>query len=259
MRMALPQNVRNRLDPSGRYGLRVTLIGIAIVLVAVPFSFLLLQVLSQGPVTRIDHGAAQRLYRAAAGHPALIDALKIISLLGKPLWLGIAIAIGAAYAAWHGRVRLALYLAVTAIGGGLVDSAVKVLVNRPRPAIEDPLVHAFGKGFPSGHAMSSTVTYGALLLVFLPILSRRARIAAFAATIVLLLLIGLSRLLLGVHFISDVIAGYVLGLAWLIGSTAAFSIWRTEEGKEPVHPAEGLEPEAADDLRADAVSPLSES
>jgi undecaprenyl-diphosphatase len=259
MRMALPQSVRNRLDPSGRYGLRVTLFAIATVLVAVPFSFLLLQVLSKGPVTRIDHGAAERLSRVAAGHPALVDVLKIISLLGKPLWLGIAIAVGAAYAAWHGRRRLALYLVVTAIGGGLVDSAIKLLVNRPRPEIDDRLVHAFGKSFPSGHAMSSTVTYGALLLVFLPALSRRARIAACTATVVLLLLIGMSRLLLGVHFISDVIAGWVLGLAWLMAATAAFSIWRTEEGKEPVHPTEGLEPEAAEDLRADAVSPLSGS
>ncbi len=254
MRIGLPQNVRDRLDPSSRYGLRVTLFAIATVLVAVPFSFLLLQVLRQGPVTRIDQGAAEDLYRAAADRPAVIEVFKVISLLGKPLWLGIAIGAGALYAAFHGRRRLALYLIVTAIGGGLVDSAVKVLVNRPRPEIEDQLVHVFGKSFPSGHAMSSTVTYGALLLVFLPVLSRRARIAAFAGTIVLVLLIGLSRLLLGVHFISDVVAGYVLGLAWLIGATAAFSIWRTEEGKEPVHPTEGLEPEAAEDLRADAVS-----
>ena len=164
------------------------------------------------------------------------------------MWLGIAIALGAAYAFWRGHQRLALYLVVTAIGGGLVDSAVKILVNRPRPDIENPLIHAFGKSFPSGHAMSSTVTYGALLLVFLPVLKPRHRIAAFVATGVLLVLIGLSRLLLGVHFISDVVGGYVLGLAWLIGSTAAFSIWRKEEGKEPVHPTEGLEPEAAADL-----------
>ena len=262
MRMALPQTVRSRLDPTARYGLRVTLVAIATVLVAVPFSFLLLQVLSEGPVTRIDQGAAVRLYRVAQSHPAVAEILKAISLIGKPLWLAIAIGLGAAYVAWHGRRRLALYLVVTAIGGGLVDSAVKLLVNRPRPEIEDPLVHAFGKSFPSGHAMSSVVTYGALLLVFLPVLSRRGRIAAFVATTGLVLFIGLSRLLLGVHFISDVVAGYVLGLAWLMGSTAAFSIWRKEEGKEPVHPTEGLEPEAAADLRADArrgLSPLSGS
>jgi undecaprenyl-diphosphatase len=248
MRMALPKSVRKRFDPTERYGLRVTLFALALVLVAVPFSFLLLEVLSHGPMTRLDQGAAQRVFRIAADRPWLASTLRWVSWLGKPLWLGIAVAIGAAYAAWRGHRRLALYLVVTAIGGGLVDSAVKLLVNRPRPHVDHPLVYAFGKSFPSGHAMSSTVTYGALLLVFLPVLSRRARVVAFVATVVLLLAIGMSRLLLGVHFISDVLAGYVLGLAWLIGATAAFSIWRREEGKPPVHPTEGLEPESAADL-----------
>ena len=247
--MALPKVLRDRLDPAGRYGLRVTLIAVAFVLVAVPFSYLLLQVLSQGPITRLDRGGAERFYDFAASRRWLVDVLKAISLLGKPLWLGIAIGIGALYAVTRGRVRLGLYLIVTAIGGGLVDTAVKILVNRPRPEIDDPLVHAFGKSFPSGHAMSSTVTYGALLLVFLPVLPRRARVPAFATTAVLLLAIGFSRLLLGVHFISDVVAGWILGLAWLSGATAAFSIWRKEEGKPPVHATEGLEPEAATDLK----------
>jgi undecaprenyl-diphosphatase len=250
--MALPKSVAKRLHPTDRYGLRLTLIAVAIVLVAVPFSYLLLEVLSHGPLTRADQSAAVSLVHVAAHRPWLATTLKLISWLGKPLLLGIAIALSAAYVFWRGRRRLALYLAVTAIGGGLVDTAVKLLVNRPRPDAHAALVHALGKSFPSGHAMSSTVTYGALLLVFLPALPRRGKIAAFVATVVLLLVIGMSRLMLGVHFISDVVAGYILGLAWLIGSTAAFSIWRKEEGKKPVQPTEGLEPEARKDLRPHA-------
>jgi undecaprenyl-diphosphatase len=62
----------------------------------------------------------------------------------------------------------------------------------------------------------------------------------------LVLAIGASRLLLGVHFLSDVLAGFVLGLAWLIGATAAFEIWRVERGRPRTHPLEeGVEPEAA--------------
>ena len=246
--MALPQSMRKRFDPSRPiwppphvdpycHGAR----GRAVLVSPLAGA-------ERGPVTKADSGAAEGLYRLAAERPWLADLLKAVSWLGKPLWLGIAIALGAAYAYWRGHQRLALYLVVTAIGGGLLDSAVKILVDRPRPDIEVPLVHAFGRSFPSGHAMSSTVTYGALLLVFLPVLSPRRRIIAFVATGILLLLIGFSRLLLGVHFISDVLGGYVLGLAWLAGSTAAFSIWRKEEGKKPVHPTEGLEPEAAEDL-----------
>ena len=60
--------------------------------------------------------------------------------------------------------------------------------------------------------------------------------------------IAFTRLALGVHFLSDVVGGIVLGLAWLAVSTAAFSIWRVERGRPPVKPTEGLEPEAAPDL-----------
>jgi undecaprenyl-diphosphatase len=57
-----------------------------------------------------------------------------------------------------------------------------------------------------------------------------------------------SRLALGVHYISDVVGGVVLGLAWLAASTAAFSIWRVQRGRSPVEVSEGLAPEAAEDL-----------
>jgi undecaprenyl-diphosphatase len=91
------------------------------------------------------------------------------------------------------------------------------------------------------------------VLVFLPVLGRRGRIAAIAASIVVVLLIGSSRLLLGVHFISDVVGGYVLGVAWLLAATAVFGIWRKEEGKRPADLTEGVEPEAGADLRGEAV------
>jgi undecaprenyl-diphosphatase len=97
--------------------------------------------------------------------------------------------------------------------------------------------------------MSSTVTYGALLLAFLPIVPRRWRWLAWLATTALVGAISLSRLFLGVHFVSDVAGGIVLGLAWLAGSAAMFEIWRSEAGVPKSHVAtEGLEPEAARDL-----------
>jgi undecaprenyl-diphosphatase len=96
--------------------------------------------------------------------------------------------------------------------------------------------------------MSSTVVYGALLLVFLPLVARRLRPALIAAVALLVGAIGFSRLALGVHYISDVLGGYVLGLAWLAASVAAFSTWRVERGRPPVDALEGLEPEVAADL-----------
>ena len=73
------------------------------------------------------------------------------------------------------------------------------------------------------------------------------RRVAIGATIALVVLIGLSRLSLGVHYVSDVLGGYALGAAWLSASVAAFEIWREERGKLPTHPFdEGVEPEELD-------------
>jgi len=101
--------------------------------------------------------------------------------------------------------------------------------------------------------MASTVCYGALLVTFLPAVRRRRRKAAVAATAVLVLAIGCSRMLLGVHFLSDVLGGFVLGLAWLAAAVAAFEIRRMEEGGSDVEPlVEGVEPESGSALRGKA-------
>jgi len=141
-----------------------------------------------------------------------------------------------------------VFIVVTALAGSLLDTVVKVAVDRPRPFLVDPVASARGKSFPSGHAMSSTVVYGSVLLAFLPSVARRWRWLVIGATATLVVAIGFTRLALGVHFLSDVVGGIVLGLAWLAMSTAAFSIWRVERGRRPVRPVEGLEPEAAPDL-----------
>lgn len=224
----IPDSVRRRLDPDARYGLRLTLFGVALVLVAIPFGLLLHQVVTDGPVTEIDTALADELSAAAQDSDTVASALTAVSFLGKPVWLAVVIALPAAWFLFVGARRIAVYLIATSAGGGIVDSVVKIAVGRPRPEIDEPLIEAFGKSFPSGHSMSSTVVYGSLLLVFLPLLSRRGRVVAVAATAFLVLGIGASRLGLGVHFTSDVLGGYVLGVAWLLGATAAFGIWRVE-------------------------------
>jgi len=250
MRAGLPQSIRRRLDPQERYGLRLTLFAAALVLVAVPFATLLFQVVAEGPAARLDGSLADRMNRAVDQHPVLLRTFELISHLGKPLTLGVLVSVASIFVWRRGQRRLAVYLVVTVVGGGLVDSAVKILVDRPRPVVDHPVITAWGKSFPSGHAMSSTVTYGALLLTFLPVLAGRRRVAAVVAAAALVLAIGCSRLILGVHFLTDVVGGYVLGLAWLLGATAAFEIWRVELGRRPAEPlAEGVEPEAGPALR----------
>jgi undecaprenyl-diphosphatase len=131
----------------------------------------------------------------------------------------------------------------------LVDTIVKIAVDRDRPSLTEPIATAHGQSFPSGHSMTSVVAYGALVLIFLPVVRAALRRYLIAGAVVLCLAIGFSRLALGVHYITDVLGGFALGAAWLTASVAAFSVWRVERGRQPVHPTAGLEPEAKKDLR----------
>jgi undecaprenyl-diphosphatase len=249
MQHGLPEPVAAKLGPLGRYELRAFLYGMAIALVGIPFGLLLHQVTTDGPLTALDDSAARWLHIRVQGEDGVIAFLQAVSFTGKPIFLLFAVGIPGAWILYHGGRKLALFLAVTCIGGGIVDTVVKVAVGRPRPKVEEPIVEAFGNSFPSGHSMSAVVCYGALLLVLLPLMSNRVRNLSIAAYVLLVLAIGFSRLMLGVHFISDVVGGYVLGAAWLAASVAAWEIWREERGKRPTHITdEGVEPEEAKDL-----------
>ena len=245
---ALRATWRRRLDAEERYGLRLTLLAVAFVLVAVPFGWLLSQVGRNGWLVRVDTSAARHLHDWVREPPGAVLGLKILTVLGQPALFYVLVPIASLVLWRRHRARLALFLLVTTAVGGLLTTFVKLAVDRPRPSLLAPVATATGKSFPSGHAMGATVVYGALLLVFLPIVARRRRLAVVAATAVLVLAIGFSRLALGVHYISDVVGAYVLGLAWLAVSTAAFSIWRVERGSPPVEPLEGLEAEPAGGL-----------
>ncbi len=249
MRSSLRESLLRRLDPAQRYGLRVTLFALAFALVAVPFGLLVSQVRGDGRLVDLDTAGLDRLHQWVQGSPGVVGPLKAVTNLGAPIWLWVVMTVAVVWLVRVGRVRLAVFLVVTALVGSLIDTVVKIAVDRPRPFLLDPVASARGKSFPSGHAMSSTVCYGALLLAFLPAVARRWRPWVVAGTAGLVLAIGFTRLALGVHYVSDVVGGIVLGIAWLALSTATFSIWRVERGRRPVQPLEGLEPEAAGDLR----------
>lgn len=249
MRMVLPQGLQRRLDPAQRYGLRLTLVAVAVVLVALPFAALTFQVVGGGPVTRLDARLANDLNAWVEGRTVLLPFLRGITWLGRPVVLAVVVAAAAAYTWSRHLPRLAIFLVATSMGGGLVNLALKVLVDRPRPVVDHPVLTAFGKSFPSGHSLGSTVVFGALLVVFLPVVSRKVRSVTVGAVVLLVLAIGSSRMLLGVHFMSDVAGGYALGLAWLAAATAVFEVWRVERGTRPSNPlTEGIEPEAEESL-----------
>jgi undecaprenyl-diphosphatase len=116
--------------------------------------------------------------------------------------------------------------------------------------VDHPIATGGGNSFPSGHALASVIVYGALLLVFAPAMSTRVRRIVTAGLGVLIAFIGFTRLALGVHFLSDVLGAWSLGVAWLGLTAYAFELWRHDHGRRATRPlTEGLEPEAVADLK----------
>lgn len=114
-------------------------------------------------------------------------------------------------------------LAVSLAGGWLLNTVLKEVFHRTRPDIEH-LVAAGGYSFPSGHAMIATAFYGMLGYLIWLNLKRRDKPAWYVMvlTFILVVAIGTSRIYLGVHFPSDVIAGFAAGGVWLVACVLAF-------------------------------------
>jgi undecaprenyl-diphosphatase len=224
--------VKARTRPDARFGARTLVAIVALALVAVPFGLLLLFVQGEWrPLLRIDDGARDDLHSLAVANDAFVDAMKALSTIGAAGTYWVVFSAVALWLLWRRLPRLAVFVAVTVGGSSLLNLAVKHAVDRARPVLENPVAHANGLSFPSGHAQSAIVGYSTLLLVFWPVLGPLARRAAVAGAVVMVLAIGFSRIALGVHYVSDVLAGYVLGAAWVAACAAAFNAWRRELGR----------------------------
>ena len=175
----------------------------------------------------------QTIYRWAASmrsDPATLFFL-VFTHLGGPVGLSV-IALGMAVLLFEQRHRgLSLYVAVTGSMSGVINLLLKELFARSRPDLAEALRRASGYSFPSGHAMGSMVVFGSLAYVMARIHGRwRLRSATIAALLSSILAVGLSRVYLGVHWISDIAAGYVAGMTWLVVATVTFeAFWRIRE------------------------------
>jgi undecaprenyl-diphosphatase len=223
------------------------------VVTAAAFAFVLLLVLVRlqwVPLESVDHHAAAGLNSLVAGHAAVVSIVKAVTWLGSSGVLWTLVAMAVVVLAIRRRWRLAIYLLVAGAGELTLDPVLKVLVGRLRPVVAHPIAYGQGDSFPSGHALGSIVCYGALFLVFLPATRGRWRRVFTAVIVTLIAAIGASRLLLGVHYVSDVLGGWALGITWLGITAFAFELSRQATGAPVTDPVtEGLEPEAHADLQ----------
>jgi undecaprenyl-diphosphatase len=241
---------RRRLAPDHSLGLRLTLAATAAFLVLVPFALLALLVLGAwSPLSRLDAAITDALHGYAVDHPTRVRLTEVWTDVFGPGPLRVLAAGVVVWLLWRGAPRLALWVVTTMTVGGLLGALLKLLVGRHRPDLLDPVARAAGFSFPSGHALNATLAAGVLLLVFLPFARRRRplRVALWTAAVLIAVLTGLSRIALGVHWTSDVVGGWLLGVAVVAAPAAGFSTWRTRVGRRPARTAEeGVEPELAE-------------
>ncbi|SDZ35052.1 undecaprenyl-diphosphatase [Amycolatopsis xylanica] len=171
-------------------------------------------VIDHDGLTRGDLGELQWFIAHRSGW---VTSLAVgISDAGDTLPMAALAGVVCAWAAWRRRWDQVVLVAVATAGAGALVLALKMLVGRSRPPVIDRLVPETNQSFPSGHSLSSAVVLGVLAtLVVLHTHRRAVRIFAVTAAVSAVALVGLSRLYLGVHWPSDVLGGWTIGMLWL--------------------------------------------
>ena len=172
--------------------------------------------------TTFDHAIEVWVNAHQTQHPLqtaeLLKVAKFLALMGSPRIIVSLAAVAALVGLVWRKVRGAVWiLPIAIIGAGVIIQSVKLLVHRPRPSSFTPLLHESGYSFPSGHSLIAMVVYGLLGYFALKLFQNRAaRLMVRILTVLIIVSIGLSRVYVGVHYPTDVLAGWTAGVPWLL-------------------------------------------
>jgi membrane-associated phospholipid phosphatase len=200
-----------------------TLLGLLAVLVGSVFAFANIteDYLTKDPLVEWDVRFASWLH--AHSTDWLVTVFKIVTWAGNSAVLIVVVGALAAVFVRRGRVNDAAVLVAALGGAGVINALLKLVFQRPRPELA--YIHLETYSFPSGHAAVATATYTTLAFVLARRSGRARTIAIAAAAILLIALVGFSRLYLGVHYLSDVMAGTSFGLAWASLCLIAYTLY----------------------------------
>jgi undecaprenyl-diphosphatase len=241
VKMPLLDRVRQRLRIDGR------ILVAFLILAAAAFAFIqLASEVSEGDTLAFDRWLLQALRSAGdpsdpAGPGWLQAAMIDLTALGGVTVLTVITVIAAGYLVAARKIETAAFLAAAITGGAILGTLLKTGFARARPDLVAHLVEVNSLSFPSGHAMNSAITYltlGALLARTQK--DQKVRIYLMTVAIALTLSIGASRVYLGVHWPSDVVAGWCVGCAWAILCSLAA---RWLQGRHRIEQPTGTHPE----------------
>jgi membrane-associated phospholipid phosphatase len=212
------KTVADRLGP--RLGLGLLAAGIVFIMFA-----LLATEVSEGETQTFDDAVRMGVHGVSS--PAATAVLHAITQLGSPLVLIPTTMIVSLVFLHLRRIRGAILLTGTMVGVTLLNWLLKLFFQRARPVAFFGLQTPTSYSFPSGHALASFCFYGALAaLVTARLRSPVLRAAVWASAALIIVAVGFSRLYLGVHYATDVVAGYAAGLVWVITVASADHVFR---------------------------------
>jgi undecaprenyl-diphosphatase len=210
-----------RLKPRDTTELGFLIGGIAVLLLLVVFMKLASEVF-EGETQSFDKKILLALRDPAdLSHPIgpawMLNAALDITSLGSDTVLGLAVLAVAGFLLLQGLWRRALLVVAASLGGWFLQASLKQLFQRPRPDIVPHLREVMSLSFPSGHALQSAVVYLTLGALLMHMAERRlTKLYCMATAMLATALVGTSRIYLGVHYPTDVLAGWLLGLSWAL-------------------------------------------
>jgi undecaprenyl-diphosphatase len=215
------QRVLSQVSRRERTELRILLGALGVLALTIAFVYVAENV-TQGDTRDFDERVLRALRRSddpgsSIGPAWLQTGALDITALGSPTVLGLVVLAVTGYLLIHKLYRTGAFVFVASCGGWFLNWALKLAFDRPRPDLVPHLREVMSSSFPSGHAMTSAAVYltlGTLLMRLVE--GRLAKFYCIAIAMLATLLVGASRVFLGVHYPTDVLAGWLIGLSWAL-------------------------------------------
>ena len=214
-----------RFNPAGIFGLHLSLGALAMLAAGWGFGLLAHAVVAGAPLTLLDVRLAIWFHHHA--HSGWTPFMLFITTWHQQAGILAMALVLALYLRAQGAYYWLLGLVLTVPGGMLLNVLLKYTFHRARPSFDDPLVRLASYSFPSGHASGAALFYGFLAAYLVGVLAQTgARVVLLCAAAGMVALVALSRVYLGAHYLSDVLAGVAFGAAWLALCITAVSTFR---------------------------------